>query len=67
MGRPARTPPPPSPSASPHLNLRGLVFNFKFKVSVALFFAVADFFSRTKSFIDIEMTNLYNNIDVLNQ
>ncbi len=41
-------PAPPPPLASPHLNLRGLVFNFKFKVSVA------DFFSRTKSFIDIE-------------
>jgi hypothetical protein len=53
MGRPAR--PPPPPSVSPHLNLRGLVFNFKFKVSVALsFFLLRIFFSRTKSFIDID-------------
>jgi hypothetical protein len=49
------SPPPPLPSASPHLNFRGLVFNFKFKVSVALsFFLLRIFFSRTKSFIDIE-------------
>ncbi len=38
--------PAPPPSASPHLNLRGLVFNFKFKVSVALsFFLLRIFFS----------------------
>ncbi len=36
MGRPAR--PPPPPLASPNLNLRGLVFNFKFKVSFFLSF-----------------------------
>jgi hypothetical protein len=56
MGRPAR--PPTPPSASPHLNLRGLVFNFiliKVKKFLLLFLlSVADFLARTKSFIDID-------------
>jgi hypothetical protein len=43
-------PPPPPPSASPHLNLRGLVFNFKFKVSVALSFFCCGFFFWDKVF-----------------
>jgi hypothetical protein len=52
MGPPA---PPPSPSASRHLYLRGLVFNFTIKKFLLLFlFSVAEFFSQTKSFIDIE-------------
>ncbi len=52
-GQPA-SPPPPPPSASPHLNLRFLVFNFINKKFLLLFlFSVADFFSRTKSFINI--------------
>ncbi len=48
MGRPA-TPPPPS--ARPHLNLRGLVFNFKFKVSVALSFFLLRIFFLGKSLL----------------
>jgi hypothetical protein len=47
MGRPARPPQaprPPSP-ASPHLNLIGMVFNFKKNCSCgSFFFSVADFF-----------------------
>ncbi len=44
---------PPPPSASPHLNLRGLVFNFINKKFLRLFrFSVAEYFRRTKSFID---------------
>ncbi len=49
--------PPPTPRRTAHilLNLRGLVFNFINKKFLLLFlFSVADFFSRTKSFIDIE-------------
>jgi hypothetical protein len=53
---------PPSPGtpalspASPHLNLTGLVFNFIKKIDLAAlsFFLLRIFFSRTKSFIDIE-------------
>jgi hypothetical protein len=49
--------PPPPQSARPHLNLRGLVFNFINKKFLWLFlFSVADYFSRTKSFIDINVT-----------
>ncbi len=60
MGLPARPPPSP-PSASPHLNLRGLVFNFTNKKFLLLFlFSVADFFSRTKSFIDIDNVILHH-------
>jgi hypothetical protein len=58
---PARPLPSPSPPPTPHrtahilLNLRGLVFNFINKKFLLLFlFSVADFFSRTKSFIDID-------------
>jgi hypothetical protein len=42
---------PPPPSASPHLNLRGLVFNFKFKVSVALSFFLLRIFLLGQSFL----------------
>jgi hypothetical protein len=52
MGLPA---PPPSPVSQPVLNLRGLVLNFINKKFLLLFiFSVADFFSCTKSFIDID-------------
>ncbi len=71
----ASPPPPPPPSASPYLNFRGLVLNFINKKFLLLFlFSVADFFSRTKSFIDIDkglknfelVTTLFNlNIELL--
>jgi hypothetical protein len=49
------TSPPPLPrSASPPLNLRGLVFNFKTNFCCSFFFLLRIFFSRTKSFIDID-------------
>ncbi len=60
MGRPARSPGPPPPLASPHLNLRGLVFNFIKKIALAAlsFFLLRIFFSRTMSFIDIDSETL---------
>jgi hypothetical protein len=58
MGRPAR--PPPSLSASPHLNLRGLVFNFiKKKVSVALSFFCCGFFFSVEVFYRYRFLYLY--------
>ena len=52
------TPLPPL-SASPHLNLRGLVFNFKFKVSVALFFLLRIFFTSDKVFYRYRLNEVH--------
>ncbi len=50
-GPPASPTTHPSPlSASPHLNLRGLVFNFINTKFLLLFFSVADFVSSDKVF-----------------
>jgi hypothetical protein len=55
MGRPARPPPPHQP-APIFINLRGLVFNFaKKSFCGSFFFLLRIFFSRTKTFIDIDL------------
>jgi hypothetical protein len=55
MGRPAR---PPSPVSQPAFKFKR--FGVQFQVQsfcCSFFFSVADFFSRTKSFIDIDFIN----------
>ncbi len=61
---PTSTPAPPPPSASPHLNLKGLVFNFIKKIALAAlsFFLLRIFFSRTKSFMDIDTSCIIQDI-----
>ena len=54
------SPPPPFPVSQPAFKFKR--FGVKFQVQsfcCSFFFAVADFFSRTKSFIDIDYNLLY--------
>ena len=53
MGRPARPPPPPSSARFKRFGVQFQVQSF----CCSFFFSVADFFSRTKSFIDIDFIN----------
>jgi hypothetical protein len=52
MGRPAR-PPTPSPVSQPAFKFKRFGVQFQ-NFCCSFFFSVADFFSRTKSFIDID-------------
>jgi hypothetical protein len=59
MGRPA--PPPPAPVSQPAFKFKrfGIQFQVQSFCCWSFFFSVADFFSRTKFFIDID--NNYSN------